>query len=176
MGALFRLLLLSWEIVVVINGVSAGCETGKGPVGDTDCVQSPLKRMAQAAVCTDWLFFPTGRCSWFTECLGKRVNCSSTIKAATERCNSLDTARQSVSKNGQEWVDTSKKCIQNNMIHYLYPQINLDCKNMREIMELSDTLSDTLCYREKLYESQFCKLTFSDVVTIHGFLSELFTL
>ena len=31
-------------------------------------------------------------------------------------------------------------------------------------------LSDTLCYREKLYESQFCKLTFSDFVTIHGYL------
>ena len=223
MGALFGLLLLSWEIVVVINGVSAGCDREEGPTGDTDCVYSPLNGLFQAAVCMPrkkiekftskhfscrgraeycWYlctgtashgglsacecnpnvqasrksevptecFFPTGRCSWFTECLGKLVNCSSTIKAATERCNSLDTASQSVSKNGQEWVKTTKKCIQNNMIHYLYPQINFDCKNMREIMESSDTL----CYREKLYESQFCKLTFSDVVTIHGYLSAFY--
>ena len=226
MGALFRLLLLSWEIVVFINhyGVSAGCDTVKGPAGDTDCVYSPHNGLFQAAVCMPrkeietftskhfscrgryteycWYlctataghgglsackcdpnvlvsgkskvplacYFPTGNCSWFTECLGKRVNCSSTIKAATERCNNLDTASQSVSENGQEWVNTTKKCTQNNMIHYLYPQINLACNNMSKIIESSETL----CYREKLYESQFCKLKFSDVVTIHGYLSAFY--
>ena len=51
MGALFRLLLLSWEIVVVINGVSAGCDREEGPEGDTDCVYSPLNGLFQAAVC-----------------------------------------------------------------------------------------------------------------------------
>nr|XP_022343816.1 uncharacterized protein LOC111136926 [Crassostrea virginica] len=224
MGALFRLLLLSWEIVVVISGVSAGCDRVKGTPGDTDCVYSPHNGLFQAAVCMPrkeietftskhfscrgrytqycWYlctataghgglsacecnpnvlvsgkskvplacYFPTGNCSWFTECLGKRVNCSSTIKAATERCNNLDTASQSVSENGQEWVNTTKKCIQNNMIHYLYPQINLACNNMSKIIESSETL----CYGEKLYESQFCKLNFWDVVTIHGYLSAFY--
>ena len=65
-------------------------------------------------------------------------------------------------------MNTTKKCIQNNMIHYLYPQVNFDCNKMSEIMESSEKL----CYKEKLYESQFCKLTFSDIVTIHGYLSK----
>ncbi|XP_061176163.1 uncharacterized protein LOC133185121 [Saccostrea echinata] len=115
-------------------------------------------------------YFPSGDCSWFSECLTKRKPCPA-VTEASRTCQKLEKSAKEISKNGKAWVIGVIKCMQNNLVHLLYPQIRADCEKVKSILESSTKY----CYTEPLVDNHFCELSWDDIFQIDGFVGGVFS-
>ncbi|XP_062612493.1 uncharacterized protein LOC134274253 [Saccostrea cucullata] len=115
-------------------------------------------------------YFPSGDCSWFFECLAKRKSCPAVTEAGNT-CQELKNSSKNISENGKAWVKGVIKCMQNDLVHLLYPQVEADCEKVNSTVESSTNY----CLTDPLVDNLFCELSWDDIFQIDGFVGGVFT-
>ena len=85
-----------------------------------------------------WCYSPTGdSCHWYQDCLEKRFKCSGTdygyaIDFGTKFCQQYEKNYHLLSKQGKEWVDGVRKCMQVSLVPFLRDfMAKSTCKQIR---------------------------------------------
>jgi hypothetical protein len=113
-------------------------------------------------------FVPDGHdCSWYRKCLEARIPCESSAHAyaityAEKYCKRYKDNYDKFSEKGKKWVDAVRKCLQESLVHVLYPQIDITCEDVKT----QAFRSHVGCYKKPSNEIGLRDLTIADCMRI----------
>ena len=111
----------------------------------------PSTTLATTTTLPPWCYNPTGdSCHWYIECLEKRFPCHGSsadyaIKYAMHFCYAYDRNFHWFSLKGRQWVDATRKCLQQQLVHFFNRD---DSKQITTCQEIQETAfeSHNCCY------------------------------
>lgn len=110
-------------------------------------------------------YIPSGAdCSWYRECLEKRIPCEDSqhykyaLTYAEKYCKLYEDRYSGFSQNGKKWINAVRKCLQESLVHVLYPQTNVTCENLKK----TAFQSHIGCYKKPELNVKFCDLSLHD--------------
>lgn len=124
-------------------------------------------------------FFPKENdCDWYRRCLEARIPCESTkhsyaLSYAESDCKLLNRNYDMFSNDVKRWIDAVRKCLQQSLVHVLFPQSTMSCETLKKMA----LYTHTGCYLRPTPSIYMCNLTPFDFLKISwiikkGFLTD----
>ncbi|KAL4232296.1 hypothetical protein ACF0H5_009867 [Mactra antiquata] len=126
-----------------------------------------------------WCYQPPGSdCTWYKQCLAKRFPCeanndSYAVSFGDKICNDFTKQRSLFSDVGQQWIDTTRACLQKQLASILSAPTSTSCDDIRTFA----FNTHAQCYNNPpIGCPSFCELLFSDWLRIAWIVKSSFVL
>lgn len=145
-----------------------------------ECQCDPEKNLKplNSKVPVDCYFPKENDCDWYRRCLEARIPCESTehkyaVSYATKYCNLFNDNYSKFSNDVKRWIDAVRKCLQQSLVHVLFPQSTMSCETLKK----RAFFTHTGCYLRPTPSIYMCDLSSFDFLQIawiikNGFLTD----
>lgn len=121
-------------------------------------------------------YFPKENdCDWYRRCLEARVPCESTkhryaLSYATKYCNLFNENYNNFSNDVRRWIAAVGRCLQQSLVHVLFPQSNATCETLKK----TAFYTHTSCYLRPTPSIYMCNLRIFDFLQISSIIKKGF--
>lgn len=145
-----------------------------------ECQCDPEKnpKSLNSLVPVDCFFPKENDCDWYRRCLEARIPCESTkhryaLSYAERYCKLFNANYDMFSNDAKRWIDAVRKCLQQSLVHVLFPQSTVSCETLKKMA----FYTHTHCYLRPTSSIYMCDLSPFDFLKISwvikkGFLTD----